>query len=121
MSALVDVWGWRARLKLARGQTIHDVIAKMPAIESALGTFHGAIRVYPTADNLANRCEIRVLDIDPHADAIAWPGPSVSSITESIDLGPLETSVVTRSTTYSEHANSEASRSASPAESPTPT
>ena len=27
MSALVDVWGWRARLRLARGQTINDVIA----------------------------------------------------------------------------------------------
>ena len=36
MSAMVDVWGWRARLRLARGQTITDVIARLPAIESAL-------------------------------------------------------------------------------------
>jgi hypothetical protein len=70
MSALVDVWGWRARIRLARGQTIHDVIARIPAIESALGTFRGAVRVYPTTDDLANRCELRVLDIDPHANAI---------------------------------------------------
>jgi hypothetical protein len=90
MSALVDVWGWRARLRLARGQTINDVIAKVPAIESALGTHRGAVRVYPTADDLANRCELRVLNIDPHADAIIWPGPSVVSITEPIDLGPFE-------------------------------
>jgi hypothetical protein len=90
MSALVDVWGWRARVKLARGQTIHDVIARIPAIESALGTHRGAVRVYPTADDLANRCELRVLTIDPHANAITWPGPSVSSITEPIDLGPFE-------------------------------
>jgi FtsK/SpoIIIE family len=90
MSALVDVWGWRARLRLARGQTIHDVIAKIPAIESALGTHRGAVRVYPTADDLANRCEVRVLTIDPHASAITWPGPSVGSITEPIDLGPFE-------------------------------
>lgn len=90
MSALVDIWGWRARFRLARGQTITDVIAKVPAIESGLGTFRGAVRVYPTPDDLANRCELRVLDTDPHADAIPWPGPSVSSITEPIDLGPFE-------------------------------
>ena len=90
MSALVDVWGWRARLRLARGQTINDVITKIPALESGLGTFRGAVRVYPTPDDLANRCELRVLDIDPHADAIPWPGPSTGTITEPIDLGPFE-------------------------------
>ncbi len=90
MSALADIWGWRARFRLARGQTIQDVIAKVPEIESGLGTFRGAVRVYPTPDDLANRCELRVLDTDPHADAIPWSGPSVSSITEPIDLGPFE-------------------------------
>jgi hypothetical protein len=90
MSALVDVWGWRARLRLARGQTLNDVITKIPALESGLGTFRGAIRVYPTPDDLANRCELRVLDIDPHADAIPWPGPSTNTISEPIDLGPFE-------------------------------
>ena len=90
MSAVVDLWGWRARFALARGQTITDVIAKLPAIESGLGTFRGAARVYPTPDDLANRFELRVLDKDPHADAITWPGPSVASITEPIDLGPFE-------------------------------
>ena len=90
MSAVVDVWGWRSRIRLARGQTITDVIARIPALESALGTFRGAIRVYPTPDDLANRCELRVLEVDPHAGAIPWPGPSVTSITEAIDLGPFE-------------------------------
>ena len=90
MSATVDVWGWRARFRLARGQTIRDVIAKIPAIESGLGTFRGAVRVHPTPDDLANRFELRVLDSDPHADAILWPGPSVTSITEPIDFGPFE-------------------------------
>ncbi len=78
MSAVVDVWGWRAVFGLARGQTITDVIAKLPAIESGLGTFRGAARVCPTPDGLANRFELRVLDKDPHADAITWPGPSVA-------------------------------------------
>jgi S-DNA-T family DNA segregation ATPase FtsK/SpoIIIE len=90
LSAVVDVWGWHARFALARGQTINDVLAKLPAIESALGTHRGAVRVYPTADDLANRFELRVLDRDPHADAITWPGPSVSSVTEPVDLGPFE-------------------------------
>ena len=31
-----------------------------------------------------------MLEIDPHADAIPWPGPSVSSITEPIEIGPFE-------------------------------
>ena len=90
MSATVDVWGWRARFRLARGQTITDVVARIPAIESGLGTFRGAVRVYPTPDDLANRCEIRVLDMDPHAGSIPWPGPSVTSITQPIDFGPFE-------------------------------
>jgi hypothetical protein len=90
MSATVDVWGWRARLRLARGQTINDVTGKIPALESGLGTFRGAVRVYPTPDDLANRCEIRVLDVDPHAGAIPWPGPSVTSVTQPVELGPFE-------------------------------
>jgi hypothetical protein len=90
MSAVVDLWGWRARFGLARGQTIHDAIDKIPALESALGTFRGAVRVHPTRDDRANRFELRVLNIDPHADAIPWAGPSVTSITEPIDLGPFE-------------------------------
>jgi hypothetical protein len=96
MSAVVDVWGWRAQFGLARGQTITDVIAKLPAIESGLGTFRGAARVYPTTDDLANRFELRVLDKDPHADAITWSGPSVGSITEPIDLGPFEDAMPAR-------------------------
>jgi hypothetical protein len=90
MSATVDVWGWRARFKLARGQTITDVIARIPAIESGIGTFRGAVRVYPTPDDRANRFELRVLDTDPHADAIPWPGPSITSITKPVELGPFE-------------------------------
>jgi S-DNA-T family DNA segregation ATPase FtsK/SpoIIIE len=90
MNATVDLWGWRARLRLARGQTITDVTAKIPALESGLATHRGAVRIYPTPDDLANRCELRVLDRDPHADAIPWRGPSVTSITELVDLGPFE-------------------------------
>jgi FtsK/SpoIIIE family len=86
----VDLWGWRARIKLARGQTIADVTARIRGVESALGTYRGAIRVYPTGDGKANRCELRVLDTDPHAEAIGWRGPSARSITQPVDLGPFE-------------------------------
>ena len=89
-SAGVDLWGWRARVRLARGQTIADVTGRIPAIESALGTYRGAVRVYPTGDGKANRCELRVLDTDPHAEAVPWPGPSARSIAEPVDLGPFE-------------------------------
>ncbi|WP_329098200.1 FtsK/SpoIIIE domain-containing protein [Actinomadura citrea] len=104
MSAVVDVWGWRARFGLARGQTIQDAIAKIPALESALGTFRGAVRVHPTRDDRANRFELRVLNIDPHANAIAWPGPSVTAITEPIDLGPFEDALPARVLLLRRHA-----------------
>ena len=104
LSAVVDVWGWRARFALARGQTIADVIAKLPAIESGLGVFRGAVRAVPTPDDLANRFELRVLDRDPHADAITWPGPSISSITEPVDFGPFEDAAPVRVLFLRRHA-----------------
>jgi hypothetical protein len=104
MSATVDLWGWRARLRLARGQTITDVMAKVPALESGFGTHRNAIRVYPTPDDLANRCELRILDHDPHADSVPWHGPSVTSITQPIDLGPFEDAEPCRVTFLRRHA-----------------
>jgi len=90
-SAVVDAWGWRARFALARG-------------ESGLGTFRGTARAVPTPDDRANRFELRVLDKDPHTDAITWPGPSVSSITEPVDLGPFEDAVPARVLLLRRHA-----------------
>lgn len=89
MSAVVDLWGWRARLSLRPGQTVADVIAHVPAIESGLGTRAGAVRVEPDPAH-AGRCVIRVLATDPHATAVPWSGPSVRSIAERIDLGVFE-------------------------------
>ena len=63
-SVSVGVWGWRAWLRLAYGQTITDVAARIPAIESALGTVHGAVHVFPARDGKANWCELRVLGSD---------------------------------------------------------
>ncbi len=64
-SVSVDIWGWRAWLRLAYGQTVADVTARIPAIESALGTVRGAVQVFPARDGKANWCELRVLGTGP--------------------------------------------------------
>ncbi|MGH3816715.1 MAG: hypothetical protein ACRDRE_02930 [Pseudonocardiaceae bacterium] len=93
MSAVVDLWGWRARISLRRGQTAADVIAKVPALESGLGIRPGAVRVEPESAR-ADHCLIRVLDADPHARAIAWSASTSdtesSTVTAPIMLGLFE-------------------------------
>lgn len=89
LSAVVDLWGWRARLSLRAGQTVADVIAQVPAIESGLGTRPGAVRVEPDPAH-AGRVLMRVLAADPHAEAIRWPGVSVRTVTQPITLGVFE-------------------------------
>lgn len=88
-SAMVDLWGYRVRLKLGRGQTVEDAIKQMPALESALGTRRGALRIQPVPE-LANRADMRVIEKDPHADAIPWPGPSITSVNQPVKLGVFE-------------------------------
>jgi S-DNA-T family DNA segregation ATPase FtsK/SpoIIIE len=89
MSAVVDVWGWRARMSLRAGQTVADVIAHVPAIESGLGTRPGAVRVEPDSAH-AGRFVMRVLAEDPHAGAISWTGPTAQSVADPIELGLFE-------------------------------
>jgi S-DNA-T family DNA segregation ATPase FtsK/SpoIIIE len=88
-SAVLDRWGWRARVRLRRGQTYTDALNQQAAIESGLGTRPGAVRVEPDADR-ADRFVLRVLESDPHAGPISWAGPSVSSIADPIELGIYE-------------------------------
>lgn len=93
MSAVVDLWGWRARIGLRRGQTAADVIAKVAALESGLGTRPGAVRIEPDPAR-ADHCLIRVLDADPHALTIAWPArardTTPRTVTAPIPLGLFE-------------------------------
>lgn len=89
LSAVVDVWGWRARMTLRAGQTVADVIAHVPAIESGLGTRPGAVRVEPDPAH-AGLFLMRVLAEDPHASAVPWPGPIARSVTDPIRLGIFE-------------------------------
>jgi S-DNA-T family DNA segregation ATPase FtsK/SpoIIIE len=72
-SAVVTRWGWTARLALRRGQTATHAIAQAGAIESALGVRPGAVRVEPDPVR-ADRAVLRVVEDDPHAVPVAWPG-----------------------------------------------
>jgi len=89
VSAIVDRWGWRALVHLRGGQTVTDALTRLPAIESSLGTRRGAARVEPDPAR-ADRIYLRVLDADPHARPIPWPGPSTGSIAEPVELGVFE-------------------------------
>ncbi|WP_246267110.1 winged helix-turn-helix domain-containing protein [Nonomuraea typhae] len=89
-SAIVDLWGYRFRLGLGLGQTVEDAITAIPRLESALGSMRGGVRVQPVASKKANRADVRVIETDPHADAITYPGPSITSITQPVKLGVFE-------------------------------
>ena len=89
LSAVVDLWGWRARISLRPGQTAADVMAHIPAIESGLGTRTGAVRVEADPAH-AGRCTVQVLANDPHAKAVPWSGPSIRSVSDLITLGVFE-------------------------------
>ena len=89
LSAVVDVWGWRARMTLRAGQTVADVVTHVPAIESGLGTRPGAVRVEADPAH-AGRFVMRVLAEDPHANAVPWPGPAARSVADPLPLGVFE-------------------------------
>lgn len=89
MSAMVDAWGWRARIALRKGQTINDALNRLPALESGLGTRPGALRI--EADPYrADHVLLRVLNRDPHAEPLPWPGTPNRSITNPVALGIYE-------------------------------
>jgi hypothetical protein len=63
--------GWRYRSEIAPAAVAGAVLAlgwwlhatdRIPAIESALGTYRRAVSVHSTRDGKANWCELRVLD-----------------------------------------------------------
>ncbi|HEX4063137.1 MAG TPA: FtsK/SpoIIIE domain-containing protein [Streptosporangiaceae bacterium] len=88
-SAVVDVWGWTARAILKKGTTAHQVTSKIPDIESGLGLRPGSVRVTPDPDR-ANRLTLRVVEKDPHAQPVPWPGPAITSVTQPIPIGVSE-------------------------------
>ena len=103
LSAVVDLWGWRARLALKRGQTVADVINKLPAIESGLRTRPGGVRVEPDPAR-ADHCVLHVLEKDPHARPIPWSAPTGESVADPVDLGVFEDATPVRVGLLHRHA-----------------
>jgi DNA segregation ATPase FtsK/SpoIIIE, S-DNA-T family len=83
-SAVVSRWGWTARLALRRGHTAAHAIAAAGPIESALGVRPGAVRVEPDPHR-ADRVVLRVVETDPHAAPIPWPGIPGTRVRSSDD------------------------------------
>src|SRR6266851_4927171 len=88
-AVVVDAWGWTARVILRKGTTAAQAIEKLPAIESGLGLRPGSARAIPDARR-ADRFILRVIETDPHAQPIPWPGISAASITRPVELGLFE-------------------------------
>jgi S-DNA-T family DNA segregation ATPase FtsK/SpoIIIE len=91
LSAVVDRWGFTVRLAIRAGLTARHLIDAIPAIETALGTRPGAVRVEPDV-NRADRATVRVVETDPHAQPIPFPRQPAgqASITRPIPLGVSE-------------------------------
>ena len=84
-----DTWGFTARVILRKGTTAGQAINQIPAIESGLGIRPGSVRALPDPYR-ADRLILRVIETDPHAQPIAWPGQPGTSITRPVQIGLFE-------------------------------
>jgi S-DNA-T family DNA segregation ATPase FtsK/SpoIIIE len=89
LSVVVDAWGWTARVLLRKGITAEQVIGKIPALESNLRLRPGSMRVFADGKR-ADHCIMRVVENDPHAAPVPWPGPSITSVTRQVEIGVSE-------------------------------
>jgi S-DNA-T family DNA segregation ATPase FtsK/SpoIIIE len=88
-SAEGDRWGFTARVILRKGTTAAQAITQVPAIESGLGVQPGSVRALPDPVR-ADRVILRVMEADPHATPIPWPGVRAATITRPVALGLFE-------------------------------
>ena len=86
LSVVVDAWGWTARVLLRNAITTEQAISRIPALESGLGLRPGSMRILPDQEK-ANRFVMRVVENDPHAEAVRWPGRWITSVTKPVELG----------------------------------
>jgi S-DNA-T family DNA segregation ATPase FtsK/SpoIIIE len=85
-SVVVDAWGWTARVILRRGTTVAQAIAKIPDIESGLELRPGSVRIFPDGKH-ANHLVMRVVETEPLAAPVPWPGPVTRSVTQLAEIG----------------------------------
>jgi S-DNA-T family DNA segregation ATPase FtsK/SpoIIIE len=82
----VDAWGWTARVILRKGTTVAHAIARIPDIESGLELRPGSVRIFPDGTH-ANRLVMRVVETEPLAAPIPWPGTTIRSVTQLAEIG----------------------------------
>ena len=78
--------GCALTLALRPGQTVADVVARMPRLESVLKAPPGAVEIASDPDR-ADRCRVRVIWNDPLATPVPWRVPSGQSIADQLRLG----------------------------------
>jgi S-DNA-T family DNA segregation ATPase FtsK/SpoIIIE len=100
--AEADEHGFSFTLALRAGVTAADVVGKRARVESVLETRPGAVRVLPDPDH-AHRAFLRIVNRDPLARSIPWPGPTASSIGEPIVLGLFDNGEPVRLALVGEH------------------
>jgi S-DNA-T family DNA segregation ATPase FtsK/SpoIIIE len=86
INVVVSTWGWTGRLVLRGGQTIRDVHKTLRGIESGLRLPIGSVRAEPWHDR-ADIVVLRVVESDPHALPVVWPGSKASSIAARLPIG----------------------------------
>ncbi|WP_344151693.1 FtsK/SpoIIIE domain-containing protein [Kribbella yunnanensis] len=92
VSAQIGKWGWSGRVKMRRGQHYADAVSAVPALESALGSRVGSVRVEQVADDAAEFL-LRLVETDPHAAPIPWEprtATAKASITDPVTVGIFE-------------------------------
>jgi S-DNA-T family DNA segregation ATPase FtsK/SpoIIIE len=85
-SVVVDAWGWTARVILRKGTIVTHAIARIPDIESGLELRPGSVRIFPDPRH-ANRLVMRVVETQPLAAPVPWPGPTIRSVTQLAEIG----------------------------------
>lgn len=86
VSAVATAYGWSARVRLAAGQTGRKALEARDGIESALETREGAVRIEPSKKN-TREIVVHVTEVDPHAEPILWPGPTMTDIGDDLVVG----------------------------------
>jgi DNA segregation ATPase FtsK/SpoIIIE, S-DNA-T family len=89
VSAVGDTWGYTAWVILRKGTPATQAVRQVPAIESGLGVRRGSVRAIPDPDR-ADAVIVRVIETDPHAAAIPWPGQPETTIHQPCATGLFE-------------------------------
>ncbi|SNQ47029.1 conserved membrane hypothetical protein [Frankia canadensis] len=105
MSAVVDAFGYTARVALRRGMSARTAIGRSDEIASMLGVRPNSVRVTADPDR-EDHVIVRVTETDPLARVAQWPGHGdiTPTITEPVPLGVAEDGTVVAVSLLRRHA-----------------